>query len=736
MPRPTRDLYAWRIRRSGTFDREYYGRISHGINPLYRAFPIRHYTRFGESLGWQPNETFSPSAYLRLNPDLRDREIRPFEHYLRHGQAENRVFRELLDGGLAGDAAATEVVDLRALAARGRPGRSRFAVVIHLYYLDIWDEFETVLSEAGIEFDLFVTITHFAEGSVELRDRIRAAHPEAVVVLMPNHGRDIFPFVHLVGAGLLSGYEAVCKIHSKRSPHRVDGDAWRNHLVTGLLPAVGTPDLLEAFLDDPSASLWVADGQHYRETQWWGSNLVTTDHMLRRIEIAADPERLSFPAGSMYWLKPALVDMIRGLQLTETDFEPERRQVDGTTAHAFERALGYMAEDGGRRIVQTSQLEFTPDPPVRRAPSFVSAFYLPQFHRTPENDAWWGRGFTEWTAASAATRNFACHAQPQLPGALGFYDLTRPEVMGEQAAMARAAGIDAFCTYFYWFDGRRILEAPIDNLMDRPEIEFPFYLCWANESWRRNWDGQSGEVLLEQGYREGFESALARDTARYMRDPRYARPDGARPRFVIYRPTDMPDPTASVARLRAAWQEEGVGEVELGAVLFHVRGEAEIADDLFDFHIEMPPHDLVSGADYIVGGPTPPPRDFGLMPGFRGLIYDYRRVAENALSPEYAARLPANTIAGIMPSWDNTARRGPSAHIAWGANPMTFERWLERLCAERLDQSYRGEIIVNAWNEWAEKAMLEPSRQYGDAMLRVLERHSGAKAPGLASQTQ
>jgi len=268
-----------------------------------------------------------------------------------------------------------------------------------------------------------------------------------------------------------------------------------------------------------------------------------------------------------------------------------------------------------------------------------------------------------------------------------------------------------------------VLEAPLDRLLARPEVDFPFYLCWANESWRRNWDGLSGTVLLEQTYREGFEAALVAGSLPYMRDARYARPDGTRPRFVIYRPEDMPDPAGSVARMRAAWAEAGIGEVELGAVRFHIEGEHPVAEDLFDFWVEMPPHGMVTLNDYLFGGPQGNLLGRDVSGGFKGLVYDYTRVMANSVDPAYVRRLPANTICGAMPSWDNTARRGLSAHIAYGANPGRFYAWLEALRAQRLEGSYRGELFLNAWNEWAEKAVLEPSQTWGDLYLRVLERH-------------
>jgi len=723
VPRPFMDYYAFRVWRSGLFDSNFYRGVSRGVNPVYRAFPIRHYVRFGEDIGWQPNPDFSPESYKRLNPDLDDPKIRPLLHYIRFGRKEGRLFKSLSAGPSADD---VSIVDLRSLATLAPETPNRFAVYAHVYYHDIWPEFAAKLSEVDIPFDLFVTMASFGDKTDELRAQILEQFPTARVIFMPNHGRDIYPFVHLVRSGLLSGYEAVCKIHTKKSPHRKDGDIWRDSLVSGLLRGTETSTYLDWFLADPMASLWVADGQHYNDPVWWGSNFKAADCLLRRVEMLADKDRLSFAAGSMYWLKPELIAMVRGLSLSAADFEQEYGQVDGTVAHAFERALGYLAEEGDHQIVQTSQLEHHREVPPVEKPSFVSAFYLPQFHRVPENDAWWGAGFTEWVAASTAKPNFKFHQQPQFPGSLGFYDLRQTEIMGEQTQLARAGGIDAFCSYFYWFDGERILEAPIDRLLDRPEIDFPFYLCWANESWRRNWDGLTGEVLLDQSYECGFEEKLAHDTAVYMRDARYQRPDGMRPRFVIYRPEDIHDPVASIERLREAWREENIGEVELGAVLFHVDGEQKFDRSLLDFWVEMPPHNLVTPAEYLVGGPADTDLDLEPAPGFSGLIYDYRGVVANSGSPDYMEKLPENTITGVMPSWDNTARRGLYGHVAWGANPMSFDSWMAQTCKTRIATSYRSELFINSWNEWAEKAMLEPSRQYGDAHLKVLAKWSNA----------
>lgn len=702
---------------SGLFDPVYYRGAYPAIHPMFHKFGLRHYIVYGEGRGFRPNPDFSPSAYLRYNPDVAETGMSPFHHWAASGHREPRIHKEL-----------PKIEDLPEIMApklRFEAGHetARFAVVLHVYYPDLWEEFATRFEALPIEYDLYVTVTWRGEETEGLVEKIRARFPAATVVPMANRGRDILPFLTLVNSGALDGYEAVCKLHTKKSPHREDGDQWRRHLTQGVLPDEGLPALLDTFLAQQDAAFWVADGQHFDSTDWWGTNLEITRTLLRRLEMEIDGSRLSFPAGSIYWLKPLMVGLLKALRLQEEQFDIETAQVDGTLAHALERTMGFLADAAGQRVMQTTQLAEAPPARPAPRPRFVQAFYLPQFHPTPENDAWWGKGFTEWRGTVAARPLFAGHTQPLLPADLGFYDLRATEVMGEQAEMARAAGIDAFCVYHYWFDGRRILETPIDRLMGRPEIDFPFYLCWANESWRRNWDGLSGTVLLEQKYGAGFEAALARDTAPYMRDARYMRPDGVRPRFVIYRPEDMPDPAGSVERLRAAFEAEGIGAVELGAVCFHVEGENPVDAALFDFWIEMPPHGIVKEDAYLYGGPQGNRLGREVHGRFEGLVYSYDTVVEASVDADYVTGLPDNTIAGVMPSWDNTARRHLAAHMAYGANPAAFSRWLAALRDHRLERSYRGELFVNAWNEWAEKAVLEPTTLYGDLNLRVLRDH-------------
>ncbi|MDP7150630.1 MAG: glycoside hydrolase family 99-like domain-containing protein [Paracoccaceae bacterium] len=688
------------VLRHGGFDRRFYRTTYCHLPALHRLFCLLHYASVGERAGLQPSAEFAPRDYLRLNPDVARAGVPALWHWLTLGRGECRLIR-------LPDPPGDEARLPGPVMLRKRPVKACFAVCLHLYYPELWPEFSRYLGGIRLDFDLFVTLGVSGPALGPLRHLILSDFPKAEIFDLPNRGRDILPFVTLLNAGAFDGYDAVCKLHGKRSPHRPDGDQWRQTLVSGVLPQ-DLPGKLAHFLADRNAAVWVADGQLLDTRHWWGENRARCRDLLSRIELEHVLDDCAFPAGSVYWIKPFALGLLKSLRLGFDDFEPELGKLDGTTAHAVERCLGQLVAASGMRVVEGSALR----PPGEGSdrPLFISAFYLPQFHRTAENDRWWGDGYTEWRAARQARPAFRHHLQPARP--VREYDLGDPTELARQAALAKKAGIDAFCVYFYWFDGRRMLETPIDRLLTRPGLDFPFYLCWANESWRRNWDGQSGELLVEQRYATGFEIELARDLMPYLRDPRYQRPDRQRPRFVIYRPSDLPDPAANVQRLRNEWRRLGIGEVEIGAVLT----DGWRDDGSFDFRVEMPPHGLCKRAEDVGGAVRPD----GLVDGFDGFIYPYQGLADRAFHPDYLAGLPKNTIRGIMPGWDNTARRGPNAHIARGGNPASFRAWLHRLRDDGISGSYRKELFINAWNEWGEKAVLEPCQRFGDLNLQAI----------------
>lgn len=729
---PSQKRYYRKINNSGLFDRRHYQDQARR-SLLARVMPLRHFILRGEKLGLQPSSKFDPESYLRANPDVRDLRIFPLRHYLEYGKEESRPLQMPLIA--RGEICLSKLpIIRRPLFHSGR----RIAVSIHLFYYDLWEEMLDSIQNLHTPFDLFVTIT-IKDGFDEIQARVQADVPDAMVVGIPNHGRDIFPFMHLLNAGVFDEYDAVCKLHSKKSPHRQDGHVWRDHLIRSILPADGMADkLVERILADSSLGFVVADGQVFTDEKWWGSNRSRTRDLLLNIGIDIREMPLRFPAGSIYWVTAPVLRTLRGLNLEPWHFEVEGGQLDCTLAHVIERALGFIAAAGQLRIDQVTELlerkvEPAPENPGKRPR--INAFYLPQFHPIPENDAWWGKGFTEWHNVTRALTNYQGHQQPKMPTDLGYYDLRLPETLDQQGRLAAEHGIDAFCVYHYWFDGKRLLETPLEKVLADPSIHFPFFLCWANEKWTRSWDGMSSDVLMDQTYPEGFEQLLADDLVRYFRDARYETHEG-KPKFIIYRPNTIPRLAERMTQLRAALAERGFPQIQLGAGLYHAEeNDSRGIVDVFDFFVEIPPHGLVDGKDFLFGagpetakyGEKDPP---AIRPydGFQGLVYDYNAAVRNSLKPgRYPDEILCKLRRGLMLGWDNTARRGRNAHIAFGCNPATFRVWFKA----RLDEARRQgqpEIYINAWNEWAEGTTLEPDQQFHTAYLKTVRELVGPSA--------
>ena len=347
----------------------------------------------------------------------------------------------------------------------------------------------------------------------------------------------------------------------------------------------------------------------------------------------------------------------------------------------------------------------------------VIAFYLPQYHAIPENDAWWGQGFTEWTNVRRARPNFGGHWQPHEPGELGYYDLTDPEVRQAQARLAAEYGIDAFCYYYYWFGGKRLLEQPLLDMAESGRPDFPFCVCWANENWTRRWDGLDQEVLVAQSYSPEDSVAFIRSLYPLFRDHRYVSVDG-RPLLAVYKVGDIPDAAGMVALWRETCRREGAGDIYLAAVQH--RPTEDPTRFGFDAAIEFPP--IGHSAEDLT------PRLAGVNPEFQGHVFGYAAVAAHYLLEPPP---PFRQFRGVTPMWDNTARRQNRAMALLDPSPELFRVWTERALVQT-QQRHRGDerlLFINAWNEWGEGNHLEPDTRYG---RRYLEAVRAARRAALA----
>jgi len=330
--------------------------------------------------------------------------------------------------------------------------------------------------------------------------------------------------------------------------------------------------------------------------------------------------------------------------------------------------------------------------------SRLIAFYLPQYHPIEENDRWWGKGFTAM---------FDGHYQPRLPADLGFYDLRLPEVFEQQAELAREYGIHGFCYYYYWFDGRRLLDRPLEQMLERNDSQFPFCICWANENWCRNWFDASRDVLLEQRYSPDFAERFLADAMHILTAPNYIRIAG-RPLLLVYRADQIPDVQRTTETWRRLFQQLTGRDLHLTMV-----ENTPILDPRslgFDSMVEFSPR---SWSNTLSPATVP-----GLHPDFHGRIEDYCGIVRRSL-----LRPPVNYPFHrcVMPGWDNTARRLLQARIAIAQSPEAYENWLSSAIALSLAETNKQEplVFIYAWNEWAEGAYLEPDQKHGRGYLEA-----------------
>jgi hypothetical protein len=333
------------------------------------------------------------------------------------------------------------------------------------------------------------------------------------------------------------------------------------------------------------------------------------------------------------------------------------------------------------------------------------AFYLPQYHPIPENDEWWGTGFTEWHNVTRARPLFDGHYQPHLPGELGFYDLRVPEVREAQAELARTHGVHGFVYYHYWFKGRRLLERPFGEVLKSGQPNFPFALCWANEEWTRGWDSQTGHILMRQEFSEQDDRTHIRYLIEAFKDPRYITIDG-RPLMLIYRPTLIPDLQRTSEIWRTEVQKAGFPDLYLCWVESWGAPPGGKGPEPFGL-------DASVGFMPVQGDRLHPPLE--TLRGHR--ILDYESAAEWAMG---LLDSPWKRFPSVMVGWDNTARRARGATIYHGSTPERYEHWL-RVTADavadvRAEENY---LFILAWNEWAEGNHLEPDQRYGRAFLEA-----------------
>ena len=353
------------------------------------------------------------------------------------------------------------------------------------------------------------------------------------------------------------------------------------------------------------------------------------------------------------------------------------------------------------------------DIPYKREPidAKLIAYYLPQFHPNADNDAWWGRGVTEWNNVGRAVPQYIGHYQPRLPGELGYYDLRLKEVLQRQCELASHYGVYGFAWYFYSFDGKSLLRDPLDMFLSNQDINFPFCLCWANESWTKGFFGSSKEILIEQRKTVESYKAFIHDALKYIKDRRYICIDG-RKLLIVYKPMDIPGGQEVINYWREFCEKNGE---RLYIVGNYANENTEMCfdkgiDSLGEFQFAS----IISNCEIINDKKT-----FVSSP-FTGKVFDYKKIVNDKI---YRKNYNIKRLyTSVSPMWDNTPRRNNQDSLIFdGSTPDLYQKWLEdnimhNYGRDDIDENF---VFINAWNEWGEGAYLEPDKRFGYAYLQA-----------------
>ncbi len=345
------------------------------------------------------------------------------------------------------------------------------------------------------------------------------------------------------------------------------------------------------------------------------------------------------------------------------------------------------------------------------------ALYLPQYHDFPENVKWFGRGFSEWTNTSKTVPQFVGHYQPHIPIDVGYYNLESNNVMIRQIELAKKYGISGFGFYYYWYSGDKIMEKPIERFLADKSLNINFFLFWANEDWTMLWDnGDAAEVLHKQEIKENDAEKFMTDLLPYLKDERYIKINN-KPLFVLYDPELYPYDTYINfnKKIRAIAKENGFDDLYIITTTWRADNyknnykeftDKYLLDGLFEFF----PQSLHKVTKKIY------PRVVNKK--FVGEIFD---VHDYIARRQYLYQCNTNLFKGIFPNWDNTPRKCYNHAFIWQNNPQDYKVWLKDILNWTKDNKSKEEqyIFINAWNEWAEGAHLEPDKKYGYAYLQA-----------------
>ena len=656
--------------------------LESGVNPL------QHFAQPTLNGGSHPNPLFDSSFYLETNPDVAAAGLNPLEHYLKGGAQEGRDPHPLFRSKWYAEKN-PEIGNINPLDHYLRWG-ARHLFSPHPLFDAKWYASENPDVDKNISpLDHYLT-----RGAEEGKNPHFLFDTQWYLANNPElRARGINPLVHYIRYGGREG----------RDPHPLFSSSWyldRN------------PDVARAGLN-PLVHYVVEGAKEGRSPHPFFD---TAYYLEQFSDQRSRPRNALFHYLSIGWkrgLRPnGRFDPSFYLRahpdVAEGGLEPLTHFV--LWGHAEERIA--CPEDVVFEIHHPNfQIARERSAIPHATPKDIKAiaFYLPQFHRIPENDTWWGEGFTEWNNVRRGRPNFEGHYQPHVPTGLGYYDLDDERVLQEQSDLAGSHGIYGFCFHYYWFGGRVLMERPLRRMIEIGQPDIPFCLCWANENWTRRWDGRDADILMSQNHSPADDLAFIQHIEPMLLKENYIRVSG-KPMLLVYRPSLFPDAAATAERWRTYFRKRGHGDLHLVMVRSFAERHPETYG--FDAVAQFPPHSRVTPVTPLI----PAASD-----DFRGHIYDYTALRLKFIEELKTVPADLTLYAGVMPSWDNTARLRDKSSIWFNSSPEAYFEWLSaavELVRKKRDPHDRF-IFINAWNEWAEGCHLEPDEKFGYAWLNA-----------------
>jgi len=606
------------------------------------------------------------------------------------------------------------------------------AVHLHLHCTEMLKEFVSYLNNIPVQYDLYVSVPKTCDAiAIQLELSTLLSKVGSVVVEpVPNRGRDIAPLIIQFGERLVQ-YEVIAHIYTKKDQHNSAlADRYKDilDLLMGSLGSSGGRVAHIIGLLQTKAKIIFPEGcTQFINRSGWADNYDLARHLLEKYTqySISDFPVVEFPEGFMFWARTECLRDFLELPLNYSDFPSEPITTDGALAHTLEGLILIFASKFQGQCIRIHNGESIPDyrhyeeqqdysSSISHSDIKVLSYYLPQFHPIPENDLWHGEGFTEWTKVRAANPLFAGHYQQHIPHHdIGYYLLDSPDVLRHQAELMQQSGVHGQVFYHYWFSGKLILEEPAKLLLDNPDIQMPFCFCWANENWTRRWDGNEKEILLGHKYSAQDAHDFIHYLIPFFRDSRYIKIED-RPVLFVYRPSSIPNSQEYLD----IWEREcariGIKRPYVVAVL--TRGATNPKDYGMDAGVERVLHDWTEGAVSEIKNTL-----HGYQP-INGSVLPYDEVVDF-----YTKQTDAKDFTyfrSLVPIWDNTARYGLEAYMLHGSTPQRFQEWMESTIAytQSTLPPDRRFVLVNAWNEWAEGAHLEPDSRFGYSYLNSVGR--------------